>query len=388
MLHEGSFFKKRPPWLPEAKMNIPFVNLNRTHEPIREEIDRAIGEVIDANNYINGRQIREFESDFAHFLGVQSVVGMSSGTDALFLALKVGGVQEGDYVITVPNTFIATTEAITMAGGKIFFTDVAEESSNMSPEKLETLLETVDNKIAHKIKAIIFVDLYGNPQDLDKIYQIAKAHHILLISDAAQAHGALIDNKSITDFADITTYSFYPGKNLGAFGDAGAIATNNLEIAEKIRQLRNHGRTEKYIHNLEGYNCRLDTLQAAILKVKLKYLGQWNKHRTETASLYNEHLSKKGMFCPAVTGRYRSVFHLYVTRSSARDSLMKRLKEAGVGVGIHYPVPLHLQPAYRHLGYKQGDFPVSEKLSETIISLPMDGAITTEEVEYVCNLLP
>lgn len=368
-------------------MNIPFVNLKRMHEPIREEIDGAIGKVIDANNYINGRQVKEFESDFAQFLGVQSVVGMSSGTDALFLALKVGGVREGDYVITVPNTFIATTEAITMAGGKILFTDVAEDSSNMSAEKLEILLETVDKKTAHKIKAIIFVNLYGNPQELDKIYQIAEAHNILLISDAAQAHGALINNKPITDFAHITTYSFYPGKNLGAFGDAGAAAANNLEIAGKIRQLRNHGRTEKYIHNIEGYNCRIDTLQAAVLKVKLKYLDQWNKHRIETARLYNEHLSKKEMFCPAVNERYRSVFHLYVTRSNDRDQLMKKLKEAGVGVGVHYPVPLHLQPAYRHLGYKQGDFPVSEKLSETIISLPMDGAITPEEVEYVCNLL-
>jgi dTDP-4-amino-4,6-dideoxygalactose transaminase len=369
-------------------MNIPFVNLKRMHEPIREEIDQAISEVIDANNYINGRQIKEFETDFAQFLGVQSVVGMSSGTDALFLALKVGGVQEGDYVITVPNTFIATTEAISMTGAKILFVDVEENSSNMSPEKLETLLDTMDKKIANKIKAIIFVDLYGSPQDLDKIYQIAKAYDILLISDAAQAHGATIDNKTITDFAPITTYSFYPGKNLGAFGDAGAIATNDKEIAEKIRQLRNHGRTEKYIHNMEGYNCRIDTLQAAILKVKLKSLAGWNTHRINIARLYNEHLSKKGMFCPGVNGKYGAVFHLYVTRSDARDSVLNKLKEAGVGVGIHYPVPLHLQPAYRHRGYKPGDFPVSEKLSEKIISLPMDGAITPEEVKYVCDLLP
>jgi dTDP-4-amino-4,6-dideoxygalactose transaminase len=369
-------------------MKIPFVNLKRMHEPIREEIDSAIADVIDANNYINGRQIKEFENDFAQFLGVQSVVGMSSGTDALFLALKVGGVREGDYVITVPNTFIATTEAITMAGGKILFTDVEENSANMSPQKLETLLETVDKKVAHKIKAIIFVDLYGNPQDLDKIYQIAETHNILLISDAAQAHGALIDNKPITDFAHITTYSFFPGKNLGAFGDAGAIATNNPGIAEKIAQLRNHGRTEKYIHNMEGYNCRIDTLQAAVLKVKLKYLDQWNKHRIETARLYNEHLSKKGLFCPLVDKGFRPVFHLYVTRSDHRDSSMAKLKEAGVDAGIHYPVPLHLQPAYRHLGCKPGDFPVSERLSETVISLPMDGAITPEEVEYACNLLP
>ncbi|MGD2086262.1 MAG: DegT/DnrJ/EryC1/StrS family aminotransferase [Candidatus Aminicenantes bacterium] len=369
-------------------MKIPLVNLKRMHEPIREEINYAIREVIDANNYINGRQIKEFETDFAQFLGVRSVIGISSGTDALFLALKVSGIQEGDYVITVPNTFIATTEAITMTGAKILFVDVEENTCNLSAKKLAILLETVDKKVANKIKAIIFVDLYGNPQHLDKIYQIAKAHDILLISDAAQAHGATIDKKPITDFAPITTYSFYPGKNLGAFGDAGAIATNNPEIAEKIRQLRNHGRTKKYIHHMEGYNCRMDTLQAAVLKVKLKYLDQWNAHRIKTAGLYNEFLSKKGMFCPMVGDSYQPVFHLYVTRSDNRDALMNKLKEAGVGVGIHYPVPLHLQPAYLHLGYKPGDFPVSEKLSETIISLPMDGVITPEEVEYICNLLP
>jgi dTDP-4-amino-4,6-dideoxygalactose transaminase len=369
-------------------MKIPFVNLKRMHEPIREEIDGAIGEVIDANNYINGRQIKEFETDFAQFLGAQSVIGMSSGTDALFLALKVSGVHEGDYVITVPNTFIATTEAITMVGAKILFVDADENSSNMSAEKLKSLLETLDKLVVKKIKAIIFVNLYGSPENLDKIFQFAQARNISLISDAAQAHGALIDNNPITDFADITTYSFYPGKNLGAFGDAGAISTNNNEISEKIRQLRNHGRTEKYIHNMEGYNCRMDTLQAAILKVKLQYLEQWNTHRIETAWLYKKLLSKKGMFCPMVDGRYKSVFHLFVTRSNTRDSLINKLKEAGVGAGIHYPVPLHLQPAYRYLGYKQGDFPVSEKLSETIISLPIDGAIKPEEVEYVCDLIP
>lgn len=368
-------------------MKIPFVNLKRMHEPIREEIDCAISEVIEANNYINGKQVREFESDFARFLGVQSVVGISSGTDALFLALKVIGVQEGDYVITVPNTFIATTEAITMAGGNILFVDVDERSSNMSPERLETYLENADKALLKKIKAIIFVSLYGSPEDLDKIYPIAAKYNISLISDSAQAHGALIDSKPITNFADITTYSFYPGKNLGAFGDAGAIATNRKEIAEKIRQLRNHGRTEKYIHNIEGYNCRIDTIQAAILKVKLKYLGGWNNHRIRTATLYNEYLSKKGFFCPAVNSGYRSVFHLYVTRSENRELSMAKLKEAGVGVGIHYPVPLHLQPAYSHLGYRPGDFPVSERLSEKIISLPMDGALTPEEVKYTCDSL-
>ncbi len=368
-------------------MNIPLVNLARMHEPIREEIDRAVQEVIDANNYINGRQVREFESDFAQFLGVESVVGVSSGTDALFLALKIMGVREGDYVITVPHTFIATAEAITMTGAGILFVDVDEHSANMSPEKLENLLRTADKNVAGKIKAIIFVNLYGNPRDLDKVYQIAKDYRIPLISDAAQAHGAMIENKPITDFADITTYSFFPGKNLGAFGDAGAIALNNGELADKIRQLRNHGRTEKYTHDLEGYNCRIDTIQAAILKVKLKYLERWNLHRLESADLYNKYLSKKGMFCPVVDDRYRAVFHLYVTWSANRDVLIARFKEAGIEVGVHYPVPLHLQPAYRRLGYGVGDFPVCETLAGKVLSLPIDGAIRPEEIEAVCALL-
>ncbi len=371
-------------------MNIPFVNLKRMHEPIRQDIDRAIKEVVDANNYINGRQIREFESEYAQYLGVRSVVGVSSGTDALFLVLKILGIQEGDYVVTVPHTFIATTEAITMAGAGIQFTDVDENSSNLSPEKLETFLETGDRNLVKKIKAIIFVDLYGNPEGLEKVYRVAKAHNIPLISDAAQAHGALIDGQPITDYADITTYSFFPGKNLGAFGDAGAIAVNDEKIADRLRQLRNHGRTEKYLHEVEAYNCRIDTLQAAVLKTKLKSLDRWNTHRIEIAALYDQYLSGKGWYCPGVGGRYRSVFHLYVTRVPAeyhREQVIEKLKQAGVETGIHYPVPLHLQPAYRYLGYREGDFPVSEALSKRILSLPMDGAITPEEVENVCNLL-
>lgn len=366
-------------------MKIPFVNLKRMHEPILTPINHAIEEVIDANNYINGRQIQEFEKEFAEFLGVQSVIGLSSGTDAIFLALKVLGIKSGDFVITVPNTFIATTEAISMAGGKIIFIDVDENSSNMSPQKLNEFLQNADQKTLEKTKAIIFVDLYGNPEGLDKVFQIAQAHQIPLISDAAQAHGALIDHQPITNFADITTYSFFPGKNLGAFGDAGAIATNNKVLSNMALQLRNHGRTEKYIHQLEGFNCRMDTLQAAILRVKLQSLKKWNHHRIKTAELYNNHLSNKDLFCPVNAGFYQSVFHLYVIRSHNRDQLIRELNNAEIGVGIHYPLPLHLQPAYQNLGYKEGDFPISEKLAKKIISLPIDGTITPEEVEHVCD---
>ncbi|MCP5053636.1 MAG: transcriptional regulator, partial [bacterium] len=247
----------------------------------------------------------------------------------------------------------------------------------------KTLSEEDSSK---KIKAIVFVCLYGNPAGLDKVFEIAKSKGIHVVSDAAQAQGALIDNQPVTDFADITSYSFFPGKNLGAFGDAGAIATNNPELANRSRLLRNHGRTEKYIHLEEAYNCRIDTLQAAILQVKLKNLAQWNRHRIETALHYNDRLSKKGYYCPGVgkpgnkENRYQSVFHLYVTWCDGREALMAKLKEAGVASGIHYPVPLHLQPAYRHLEHKAGDFPVSEALAKKILSLPIDGAITPEEI--------
>ncbi|MCP4157269.1 MAG: DegT/DnrJ/EryC1/StrS family aminotransferase [bacterium] len=367
-------------------MNIPFVNLKRMHEPIRQEIDAAVKNVIDANNYINGKQIAEFETNFARYLGVKNVIGISSGTDALFLALIALDIKMGDYVVTVPNTFIATTEAITQAGGRVAFVDADETSSNMCPQKLETFLKKCT--FLEKIKAIIFVDLYGNPEGLDKISEIAKKYNIALISDAAQAHGATINNKPITDFADITTYSFFPGKNLGAFGDAGAVALDNDEMAGYIKMLRNHGRTEKYFHTKEAFNCRIDTIQAAVLDVKLKSLTQWTDNRINTAKIYNRILKEKGYFIPEIGEKYKPVFHLYVTRVENREQLMANMKEAGIATGIHYPVPLHLQPAYSYLEYKKGDFPVSEKLTENILSLPVDGSITEEEAEYVAKQLP
>jgi dTDP-4-amino-4,6-dideoxygalactose transaminase len=315
-------------------------------------------------------------------------VGVSSGTDALFLALKALEIKQDDFVITVPNTFIATTEAITMAGSRVIFIDVDENSSNMSPEKLEVFLGSANKNVIENIKAIIFVNLYGNPEGLDKIYHIARRYNISLISDAAQAHGARIDGKPITDFADITTYSFYPGKNLGAFGDAGAVAVHDTKMAKTFQMMRNHGRTEKYLHPMEAYNCRIDTIQAAVLKVKLKYLDQWNENRIKTAKFYNQLLEEKGYFVPSIDEKYKPVFHLYVTRVKNREQIIEQFKEAGVSTGIHYPVPLHLQQAYKYLGYGNGDFPISEALAKKILSLPIDGTITTEEVEFVCNLLP
>ena len=369
-------------------MNIPFVNLKRMHDRFRNEIDEAVKSIIDSNNYIMGKPVEQFETGFAEYLGVKHVIGMSSGTDALFLALKVLNIHNGDWVITVPHTFIATSEAITMAGGKVVFVDVDKKSSNMSPTKLEHYLNSLDAKSLKKVKAVIFVNLYGSPEDLDNIYSITKKYGIPLISDAAQAHGARIDNKPITDFADLTTYSFFPGKNLGAFGDAGAVGVNDWEKADKLKMIRNHGRTEKYIHPVEAFNCRMDTLQAAILDVKLRYLEDWNRHRIKSAKLYNTLLEKKGYDTPTLDEKYRRVFHLYVIRVKDREKIITDLGNKGVSTGIHYPLPLHLQPAYEYLGYKKGDFPACEKLSEEILSLPIDGTITEEEIGYICNLLP
>lgn len=368
-------------------MKIPFVNLERMHQPIREEIDCAIKSVIDQNNYINGEQIKSFEQHFARFLEVKYVAGVSSGTDALFLALIALGIQYGEYVITVPNTFVATTEAITMAGGKVVLTDVDPSTRNMSPSALRQLLEDQGETWRKNCRAIIFVNLYGNPAGLADIAQIAQEFGIALISDAAQAHGARLSGKTITSLADITTYSFFPGKNLGAFGDAGAVATDNDTLAEKLAMLRNHGRKKKYIHEIEAYNCRIDTIQAAVLDVKLKRLNQWNENRIRQAQKYNKLLGSTKFKCPEMTESITAVYHLYVIETSARDAMIEKLKQAGIASGIHYPLPIHLQPAYGYLDYSKGDFPVSETLSEQILSLPIDGGISDEEIEYIVSAL-
>lgn len=368
-------------------MKIPLVNLKRMHQPLRQQLDAVIQDIVEDGHFINGPQIQTFEKNYSQYIQVAHTIGVSSGTDALFLALKVIGLQPGEIVITVPHTFIATTEAISMAGGQIRFIDVHEKTANMDPQQLVQFLSGAERSVREKIKAIIFVDLYGNPAGLDEVYEIAQKYNLTLISDAAQAHGALINQKPITDYAHLTTYSFFPGKNLGAFGDAGAICTNHEEYASSLKMLRNHGRLEKYTHQIEAYNCRLDTLQAAILDVKLSSLSAWNQNRIKSAQLYNHELSGKGFILPAVEGYYQSVFHLYVMQVRNRQEIMSRLAQANIEAGIHYPIPLHLQPAYEHLGYKVGDFPVSEKLSQSIVSLPIDGTITEEEIKYIAQTI-
>jgi dTDP-4-amino-4,6-dideoxygalactose transaminase len=362
-------------------LNIPFVDLKAQFKSIEPEIRAAIDSVLDQTAFIGGKNLSGFEEAFAEFCGTRYAVGVSNGTDALFLALRACGIGAGDEVITVPNTFIATTEAISMVGAKVRFVDVDERTQNMDPAKLA-------EAIGPNTKAIIPVYLFGRPTDMDPILEIAAKHNLKVIGDAAQAHGSRYKGKAIASLTDVTCFSFYPGKNLGAYGDAGAIATDNEEIAKLVGKLRNHGRAEKYTHDIEGYNCRMDGLQAAILTVKLPHLAQWGANRRAAAAKYNTLLADvAGVVTPPSDADYESVYHLYVVRVQNRDAVQQALRDAGVSSGVHYPIPLHLQPAYAHLGLGAGSFPVSEILADEILSLPVFPEITDEQIEYVAKSL-
>lgn len=360
-------------------MKIPLVDLKAQYLSIQKEINEAIQKVVDETAFIGGRYLTDFESNFANYCGTKHAVGVSNGTDALRLALLACNVGPGDEVITVPNTFIATVEAIRMCGASVRFVDVDPDTYNMNPALLKAALTP-------KTKAIMPVHLYGRPADMDPILKFAAEHNLKVIGDAAQAHGAIYHGKKIGTLGDVVSFSFYPGKNLGAFGDAGAIVTNNPTIAEKVSLLRDHGRKKKYEHEIEGFNCRLDTLQAAILNVKLKYLEKWTEQRIHWAQSYQKALKGlAGIELPKIDTNLRSVFHLYVIRVSQRQALQDQLQAKGIATGIHYPIPLHQQPALSYLGYKKGSFPVSERASEEILSLPMYPELTQEQFGYITD---
>ena len=361
-------------------MQIPLVDLKAQYLSIKEEIDEAIQRVLNKCNFIMGDEVKEFEEELASFCSAKYAVGVSSGTDALLLALKAINIQPGDEVITVPNTFIATTEAITMAGGKIKFVDIDEETFNIDTNKIESA-------ITNKTRAILPVHLYGQPANMDPIIDVAKKYNLKVIEDAAQAHGAEYKNKRVGALGDIGIFSFYPGKNLGAYGDAGAVVTNDPDISNKIAMLRNHGRTKKYEHEYEGYNCRLDTLQAAILRVKLKYINSWNEARRNHASSYRKLLQNTDIILPTEQKDNKHIYHIFAVRVADRDNLLNKLKNEGIGAGIHYPIPLHLQPAYRYLGYKKGDFPITEKCAREIISLPMYPELNEVKIKKIAEAI-
>lgn len=359
---------------------IPLVDLKKQYQKIKDDIQTAMTAVLDSCGFINGPEVRQLESDFAAISGAKFGVGASSGTTALYLALKALGVEEGDEVITAPNTFIATTEAISQTGACVRFVDIDECTYNIDVTKIESAI----NK---KTKAIIPVHMYGQPADMGAILQMAQRHGLKVVADAAQAHLAEYHDQPIGALGDAVCYSFYPGKNLGAYGDAGMVLTNDESLANKMRMLSDHGRLSKYEHLMEGYNFRLDALQAAVLNVKLKHLSEWTKARRRIAHLYDHMLKDLDIITPWTDAQMKHVYHLYVIRLKNRDEVKDILRNNDIASGIHYPIPLHRQKAYAYLGYREGDFPVAEALSQEILSLPMYPELEGEEVEKIVEVL-
>jgi dTDP-4-amino-4,6-dideoxygalactose transaminase len=357
---------------------------------------------LDTAGFIGGPMVEEFERDFAAYCTTQHCVGVGSGTDALRFALIAAGIGPGTVVLTVPNTFIATTEAISQTGARPDFIDIDERMYNMDPRRLRDYLETscavhgsgelINRKLGLPVKAIVPVHLYGQPADMDPILELAERHRLVVIEDACQAHGAEYFSrknhawKKAGSMGQAAAFSFYPGKNLGACGEAGAVTTNDTALAQKIRMLRDHGQTRKYYHDVEGYNGRLDAIQAGILTAKLKHLPEWTEHRQLAAARYRDLFAEACVgLAPYEPEWSKAVYHLYVIRVSDREGFMRQMGDAGMGTAIHYPVPLHLQKSYEGLGYAPGAFPVAERVSLEIVSLPMFPGLTSEQQNQVLS---
>ena len=358
-------------------MKVPLVDLKANYLSIKDEIDSAIHEVIDNTSFIMGKYLKNFEENYAKFCKATHAIGCSSGTTAVHLALLMAELNEGDEAITVPNTFIATTECISYVGGKIKFVDVDSDTALINIDKLE-------KSITPKTKAIIIVHLYGQMPDMKRIREIADDHNLFLIEDAAQAHAAEWNGHQPGYYGDIASFSFFPAKNLGCFGDGGSVVTNNDELGEKLRLLVNHGRTTKYEHMMEGYNYRLDPIQAAVLNAKLPHLLKWTDLRRKHAIFYDNNLPEN-VQVPIEEKGAKHVYYMYEIRTKKRDELMQFLKGKGISCGIHYPIPLHLQPAYVNLGFKQGSFPVSETLAKEILSIPIYPELTEDQRAYIVD---
>ena len=358
-------------------MKVPFVDLRAQYKSIAGDIDEAIAGVIGNTAFIGGKYVSQFEEAFASFCTTRYCIGVGNGTDALYIALRALGIGRGDEVITVANSFIATAEAITMTGARVVFVDCYPQTYNMDAKK-------VVHAITPRTKAIVPVHLYGQPADMLSLKKIADNHRLFIIEDAAQAHGAEINGQRVGTFGHAGCFSFYPGKNLGAYGDAGAIVTNREEVATKCRMIANHGRINKYDHDFEGINSRLDGLQAAILNVKLKCLDQWTEKRRGAAARYRDLLKNTPAVTPVEAPGMRHVYHLFVIRLSNRDAVMAELKEQGIDTGIHYPIALPDLRAYRYLKYRPEDFPVATQYSKEILSLPMFPELDDDQIEYVC----
>jgi dTDP-4-amino-4,6-dideoxygalactose transaminase len=359
------------------QIKVPFLDLKSHHAPLRHEINRAIQEVIDECAFAGGPFVARFEADFAAYCACPYAVGLGSGTEALWLSLLALGVGPGDEVITVPNTFMATAEAISYCGARPVFVDVDECSYTMDPGELEKSVTT-------KTKAIIPIHLFGQPADMDPILEFAREHGLFVIEDACQAHGAEYKGRKVGSLSDAACFSFYPGKNLGAFGEAGAVVTRNTQLQEKIRILRDHGQIRKYHHSMVGWNCRMDGIQAAVLRIKLRHLESYNELRRSHARHYDQALGDiDEVVTPLHAVWARHVYHVYAIRVKNRDEIMRSLAEMGIGSGVHYPVPIHLQEAYQGLGYPPGTFPIAERCATEFVSLPIFPELTFAQVEMV-----
>ena len=355
---------------------IPFVDLKAQYQTIRNEVRTKIDAVLESTQFILGDAVEQFESDFANYLGVKHAIGVGSGLDALRIALDAAGVGAGDEVIIPANTFIATALAVSNTGARPVLVDCKEDTYQLNPSLIEAA-------ITPRTKVIMAVHLYGQSADMNSILDLARSHNLEVIEDAAQAHGTTFLNKKCGTFGLAGCFSFYPGKNLGAYGDGGAVVTNNDELAEKVRRLRNYGQREKYVHLDKGTNSRLDTLQATVLSVKLKHLDRWNEARRQHAAIYSDALASNDLIVPTLDSRSSHIFHLYVVRTRTREKLQKHLNSQGIQTGIHYPIPIHLQQAYGELGLGRGAFPVTEKLADEILSLPMFPELSSQQIERV-----
>lgn len=361
-------------------MKVPFLDLKAHHQPIREQLDAAIAQVVDAGAFAGGPFVATFEKEFAAFSGAQYSIGLGNGTDALWLSLLALGVEPGDEVITSPSTFMATAEAISFCGARPVFVDIEEQTYTLDPALLE-------KAITPRTKAIIPVHLFGQMANMAPILAIAARHGIPVVEDACQAHGACQNNLKAGTVGVTGCFSFYPGKNLGALGEAGGVITNDVELKRKIEVLRDHGQSRKYFHSAIGWNARMDGIQGAVLSVKLKQLAAGNERRRQHAALYSELLADLPVVLPVeATGNYH-VYHVFAVRVAARDQVLQALTNAGIGCGIHYPVPVHLQEAYRLLGHGPGSFPVAEQCAREFLSLPMYPELTPEQIHLVVSEL-
>jgi dTDP-4-amino-4,6-dideoxygalactose transaminase len=388
-------------------MKIPFLDLVTPHQELEAELLAVVKKVFRNAGFIGGPMVEEFERDFAAFCGAKYCVGVNSGTDALRFALMAAGIVPGDIVVTVPHTFIATTEAISQAGAQIAFVDIDAATYTMDPEKLKEYFQTqcqfdvsrgrlFEKTSGRPVTGVVPVHLYGQTADMDPIMELAERYNVTVLEDACQAHGAEYFSKrqgawkKAGSMGRAAAFSFYPGKNLGACGEAGAVTTNDESMAQRMRMIRDHGQAKKYCHDVEGYNGRLDSLQAGFLTVKLPHLARWNEARRALAHRYHELLAEANgaVVIPREAEWTKGVYHLYVVRVQDREAVQKHLADAGIGTGIHYPIPLHLQKAYQHLGYKNGDFPITERVAAEIVSLPMFPQLQHyQQREVVCRMM-